>query len=102
VIRSRLQWKDAPAGHAPNKTLYDGSFAGAGRASSRSWQVKDQSRYASLIEATHLKAHRTAASLRKKGLFPVISGAPKTGYDSTWFRVGQRTAEYRTLHSVKP
>ena len=28
-------------------------------------------------KATHLKAHRTAASLLKKGLFPDVSGAPK-------------------------
>jgi hypothetical protein len=26
---------------------------------------------------THLKAHRTAASLLKKGLFPAVSGAPR-------------------------
>ncbi len=30
-----------------------------------------------MIDATHLKAHRTAASLLKKGLFPAVSGAPK-------------------------
>ena len=28
-------------------------------------------------EDTHLKAHRTAASLLKKGLLPDVSGAPK-------------------------
>jgi hypothetical protein len=27
----------------------------------------------------HLKAHRTAASLLKKGLFPAVSGAPRVG-----------------------
>ncbi|CAP41759.1 IS5 family element, transposase orfA [Bordetella petrii] len=32
-----------------------------------------------MIDATHLKAHRTAASLLKKGMFPAISGAPKVG-----------------------
>ena len=32
-----------------------------------------------MIDATHLKAHRTAASLLKKGLFPGISDAPKAG-----------------------
>ena len=32
-----------------------------------------------MIDATHLKAHRTAASLLKKGLFPAVSGAPKAG-----------------------
>ena len=30
-----------------------------------------------MIDATHLKAHRTAASLLKKGMFPVVSGEPK-------------------------
>jgi len=28
-----------------------------------------------MIDATHLKAHRTAASLRKKGLYPAVSDA---------------------------
>jgi transposase len=31
------------------------------------------------IDATHLKAHRTAASLLKKGMFPVVLGARKAG-----------------------
>jgi putative transposase len=30
-----------------------------------------------MIDATHLKAHRTAASLLKKGMFPDVLGAPK-------------------------
>jgi hypothetical protein len=30
-----------------------------------------------MIDATHLKAHRTAASLFKKGLFPGVSAAPR-------------------------
>ena len=30
-----------------------------------------------MIAATHLKAHRTAASLLKRGLFPGISDAPR-------------------------
>ncbi|MGF6177693.1 hypothetical protein ABIE33_006013 [Ensifer sp. 4252] len=30
-----------------------------------------------MIDATHLKAHRTAASLLKKGLFPDVSDAPR-------------------------
>ena len=32
-----------------------------------------------MIDATHLKAHRTASSLLKKGMFPAASGAPKAG-----------------------
>ena len=30
-----------------------------------------------MIDATHLKAHRIAGSLLKRGLFPDVSGAPK-------------------------
>ena len=30
-----------------------------------------------MIDATHLKAHCTAASLLKKGLYPDVSGGPK-------------------------
>ena len=30
-----------------------------------------------MIDATHLKAHRTAASLLKGGLFPDVLGAPR-------------------------
>jgi len=30
-----------------------------------------------IIDATHLKAHRTAASLLKKGLFPDVSAEPR-------------------------
>ncbi|KXG84817.1 transposase [Agrobacterium bohemicum] len=32
-----------------------------------------------MIDATHLKAHRTAASRLKKGMFPDISDAAKAG-----------------------
>ena len=81
VIRNGLQWKDAPKGYGPYKTLYNrfirwsrlgvfdrifASLAGAGPKPERI-----------MIDATHLKAHRTAASLLKKGLFPAVSGAPK-------------------------
>ena len=36
------------------------------------------------IDATHLKAHRTAASLLKKGMFPVVSTDERT-QNSTLF-----------------
>jgi len=32
-----------------------------------------------MIDATHLKTHRTACSLLKGGMFPVLSAAPKVG-----------------------
>src|SRR6478609_12001373 len=81
VIRNGLQWKDAPRGYGPHKTLYnrfirwsrlgvfDRIFAGLAGDGPKPERI--------MIDATHLKAHRTAASLLKKGLFPVVSGAPR-------------------------
>lgn len=77
VIKNGLPWKDAPQGYGPPKTLYNrfvrwsrmGMFNGivgelAGKAGTPERLM---------IDATHLKAHRTAASLLKKGLFPAVS-----------------------------
>ncbi len=81
VIRGGLMWRDAPAGSGPPKTLYnrfirwsrigvfDPIFATLAAASEATDTV--------MIDATHLEAHRTAASLLKKGLFPGASAAPR-------------------------
>ena len=83
VIRNGLQWKDAPSGYGPHKTLYnrfirwsrlgvfDRIFAGLAGEGPKPECI--------MIDATHLKAHRTAASLLKKGMFPVVSGEPRAG-----------------------
>jgi transposase len=83
VIRHGLPWKDAPTAYGPHKTLYnrfirwsrlgvfDRIFAALAGSGPRPEQI--------MIDATHLKAHRTAASLLKKGMFPAVSGAPKVG-----------------------
>ena len=81
VIRNGLRWRDAPVPYGPAKTLYNrfvrwsrlGVFnhifaALAGRTGKPDCMM---------IDSTHLKAHRTAASLLKKGLFPAVLGAPK-------------------------
>lgn len=81
VVRNGLRWRDAPADYGPHKTLYNRFirwsrlgvfnhiFAGlAGR-------TGEPDRL--MIDATHLKAHRTAASLLKKGLFPAVSAEPR-------------------------
>ena len=64
-------WRDAPSAYGPPKTLYnrfirwsrigvfDRIFATLAAASEATDTV--------MIDATHLKAHRTAASLLKKG-----------------------------------
>ena len=82
VIRHGLQWKDAPSGYGPHKTLYnrfvrwsrlgvfERIFAGLAAESGVPERL--------MIDATHLKAHRTAASLLQKGLL-AASAEPGVG-----------------------
>jgi transposase len=76
VIRHGLQWRDAPAGYGPHKTLYNRfvrwSRLGVFDRIFAAWPPRAAAR-ALMIDSTHLKAHRTAASLLKKGLFPAAS-----------------------------
>ena len=81
VIRNGLRWRDAPADYGPHKTIYNrfvrwsrlGVFSKIFAALASNGPKPERL----MIDATHLKAHRTAASLLKKGLFPDVSGAPK-------------------------
>lgn len=81
VIRNGLRWCDAPAYYGPHKTLYnrfvrwsrlgvfDRIFSGLAAEEGKPETL--------MIDATHLKAHRTASSLFKKGMYPAISDAQK-------------------------
>ena len=81
VIRNGLQWRDAPAAYGPHKTLYNrfvrwsrlGVFDRIFAALAAEGGPPERL----MIDSTHLKAHRTAASLLKKGLFPPVSGEPR-------------------------
>lgn len=81
VIRHGLQWKDAPRGYGPPKTLYNrfirwsrlGVFARIFASLAADGGTPERL----MIDATHLKAHRTAASLLKRGLFRVASDEPR-------------------------
>ena len=76
VIRNGLRWRDAPEIYGPHKTLYnrfvrwsrmgvfDRIFSGLAGSGEKPDIV--------MIDATHLKAHRTACSLAKKGLFRAV------------------------------
>ena len=79
VIRNGLRWRDAPAVYGPSKTLYNRwvrwsrmgvfsrIFAGLAAEAGPAEQL--------MMDATHLKVHRTAASLRKKGVSRAASDA---------------------------
>ena len=83
VIRNGLRWCDAPAAYGPNKTIYNrfirwsrlGVFNRIFAELAAGSDTSDRL----MIDATHLKAHRTAASLLKKGLYPAVSGAAAVG-----------------------
>jgi transposase len=83
VIRNGLRWRDAPAGYGPHKTIYNRfirwSRLGVFNRIFAELAAKGGQPDRLMIDATHLKAHRTAASLLKKGLYPDVSGAPKAG-----------------------
>ena len=83
VIRNGLRWRDAPVAYGPHKTIYNrfirwsrlGVFNKIFTELAAGSDTSDRL----MIDATHLKAHRTAASLLKKGLYPDVSGAAVAG-----------------------
>ncbi|GHA08320.1 IS5 family transposase [Novosphingobium arvoryzae] len=83
VIRNGLRWRDAPPAYGPHKTIYNRfirwSRLGVFNRIFAELAAKGGKPDRLMIDATHLKAHRTAASLLKKGLYPDVSGAPKAG-----------------------
>ena len=81
VIKHGLMWRDAPKAYGPHKTIYNRfirwSRLGVFNRIFAELAGKAGEPERIMIDATHLKAHRTAASLLKGGLFPDVSGAPK-------------------------
>ena len=84
INRNGLRWRDAPAAYGPAKTLYNrwvrwsrlGVFARILIELAKEGQDTEMV----MIDATHLKAHRTASSLRgKKGGPNGSSGEPRAG-----------------------
>ena len=79
VIRNGLRWRDAPKEYGPHKTIYNRfirwSRLGVFNRIFAELAARGPKPERLMIDATHLKAHRTAASLLKKGLFPAVSGA---------------------------
>jgi len=80
INRNGLRWCDAPKEYGPHKTLYNrwkrsgemGVFARI----MEGLAAEAAERRTVMIDATYLKAHRTASSLRTK------KGGPTTGVDA--------------------
>lgn len=81
VLRNGLRWRDAPREYGPHKTLYNRFVRWSKLGVFNRIFADLASQYGApehlMIDATHLKAHRTAASLLKKEMFPAVSGAQK-------------------------
>jgi putative transposase len=77
VISNGLPWKDAPKEYGPHMTLYNRfvrwSRTGVFNDIFRELVRQHEPPSTVIINSTHLKAHRTAARLLKKGLFPAAS-----------------------------
>ncbi len=83
VLKHGLQWKDAPKDYGPHKTLYNRfrrwTELGVFDRIFSSLAASDDPPDTMMIDATHLKAHRTASSLVKGGFFPVTLAAQRAG-----------------------
>ena len=81
VVRNGLRWRDAPREYGPHKTIHNRfirwSRLGVFNRIFATLAAKGGKADRLMIHATHLKVHRTAASLLKKGMFPDVSGAPR-------------------------
>ena len=75
VNRNGLRWRDAPREYGPAKTLYNRwkrwSDKGIFVAMMDGLATRGTERKTIMIDATYLKAHRTASSLRLKRGVPV-------------------------------
>ena len=83
VIRNGLRWRDAPAVYGPHKTLYNRfirwSKMGVFEQIFAALVAENGPPDRLMIDATHLKAHRTASSLLKGGMSPASSAAQRVG-----------------------
>ncbi len=86
MIRNGLQWKDAPPGYGPYKTLYNrfirwSRFGVFDRIVAALVEETGAPEWL-MIDSTHLEAHRTAASLLKKMGAPRCIGRTRGGLKS--------------------
>lgn len=83
VIRNGIRWRDVPSEYGYPKTIYNRfirwSKLGVFNKILAELSAEAEEPEQIMIDATHLKAHRTAASLIKKGVLPDVSVAQKAG-----------------------
>ena len=83
VIKGGLRWRDAPPGYGPHKTLYNRfvrwSRMGVFSRIFAALAGEDGEPDRLIIDSTHLKAHRTAASLLKRGRLIGALAEPRAG-----------------------
>jgi len=76
-----LQWRDAPVENSPSEALCNRFMRWSGMGvfykMIAGLDVGEGMPEQLQIDATHLKAHRTVASLLKKGLFSAVLAGPK-------------------------
>ena len=81
VIRNGLRWRDAPEVYGSPKTLYNRfiRWSRMGVFDKIFTALVDENGPPDrlMIDATHLKAHCTACSLLKGGMFPGLLGAQR-------------------------
>ena len=101
VIRNGLRWRDAPPDDGPHKTLYNRwarwSQMGVFARILTELAAQGDATGTLMIDATHLKTHRTASSmgLKKRGAWP--SDWPHQGW-----AVLQTACRYRCVGSSNP
>ena len=100
VIRYGLIRRHAPSEYGPHKTLYNRfvrwSEAGVFNRIFAALAAEGRATGTAIIDATHLKAHRTAAGLLKKGLFRAVSDAPGAASTRNCTRSATATASPRS------
>ena len=83
VIRNGLRWCDAPPEYGPHKTLYNRfvrwSAKGIFKRILAELAAIEGTPARLMMDATNLKAHRTAASLKKGGPSPAASAVRSAG-----------------------
>ncbi len=81
MIRNGLRWRNAPPAYGLHKTIFNRfiRWSRLGVFDRIFAELAQNGDGTLMIDATHLKAHRTAASLLKMRLYPALSAEAEAG-----------------------